>query len=105
MAKYVFIYHGGSMPASTEDQAKVMASWWQWFGTMGKSVIDGGNPLGKSITVRSNGSVVNDGGANPASGYSLIEAKDLDEALVRAKTCPILAAGGSVEVAQAIEMA
>ena|ERR1700690_2795627 len=104
MAKYVFVYHGGSMPGSKEAQAKAMADWGQWFGSMGKAVLDGGNPVGKSTTVRSNGTVVNDGGANPVSGYSLIDAKSLDEALVKAKGCPILAAGGSVEIAQAIDM-
>jgi hypothetical protein len=104
MAKYLFVYHGGSHPGTKEAQAKVMAAWGQWFGSMGKSVIDGGNPVGKSSTVRSNGSVAQDGGANPASGYSLIEAPDLDQALTMAKGCPILVAGGSVEVAKAMDM-
>jgi hypothetical protein len=104
MAKYLFVYHGGSTPATKEDQAKAMAAWGQWFGSMGKAVIDGGNPVGKSTTVKSNGSIVKDGGANPASGYSLIEAASLDDALAKAKSCPLLAAGGSVEVAQAMDM-
>jgi hypothetical protein len=104
MAKYLFVYHGGSHPETKEAQAKVMAAWGQWFGSMGKALIDGGNPVGKSSTVRSNGTVVKDGGANPASGYSLIEAQGLDEALAVAKGCPLLAAGGSVEVAQAMDM-
>lgn len=104
MAKYLFVYHGGSHPETKEAQAKVMAAWGQWFGSMGKSLIDGGNPVGKSSTVKSNGAVAKDGGANPASGYSLIEAQNIDEALGRAKGCPILAAGGSVEVAQAMDM-
>ena len=42
--------------------------------------------------------------SNPASGYSLIEAKSLDGALAKAKKCPIPAAGGSVEVAETIDM-
>ena len=104
MAKYLFVYHGGSHPEGKEAQQKVMAAWGQWFGSMGKALIDGGNPVGKSSTVRSNGTVVKDGGANPASGYSLIEAASLDEALAKAKGCPLLAAGGSVEVAQAMDM-
>jgi hypothetical protein len=71
---------------------------------MGKAVIDGGNPVGKSSTVRSDGTVAKDGGANPASGYSLIEAPSLDDALSKAKQCPLLSAGGSVEVAPAMDM-
>jgi len=104
MTKYLFVYHGGSHPETKEAQAKVMAAWGHWFGSMGKALIDGGNPVGKSWTVRSNGTVAKDGGANPASGYSLIEAQNLDDALAKAKGCPLLAAGGSVEIAQAMDM-
>ena len=104
MAKYLFVYHGGSHPQSKEEQAKVMNAWGQWFGSMGSAVIDGGNPVGKSTTVKSNGTVVKDGGANPASGYSLIEAKSLDEVIAKAKGCPILASGGSIELAETIDM-
>jgi hypothetical protein len=104
MAKYLFVYHGGSRPDTKEAQAKVMTAWGQWFGSMGKGLIDGGNPVGKSSTVRANGQVAQDGGANPASGYSLIEAASLEDALAQAKACPILTAGGTVEVAQAMDM-
>jgi hypothetical protein len=104
MAKFLFVYHGGSYPESKEEQAKVMEAWGQWFGFIGKGLIDGGNPVGKSSTVHSNGSVTSDGGANPASGYSLIEARSLDDALAYAKQCPLLKAGGSVEIAQAMDM-
>jgi hypothetical protein len=104
MAKYVFVYHGGGRPETKEAQEQAMAAWGQWFGSMGKAVINGGNPVGKSWTVKSNGSVVKDGGANPVSGYSLIEAKDYDAAVAFAKGCPMLAAGGSIEVAEALDM-
>jgi hypothetical protein len=104
MAKYLFVYHGGSQPQSEDEVAKVMDAWGQWFGGMGAAVIDGGNPVGKSSTVNSDGSVSKNGGANPASGYSLIEAATLDDALAKAKACPILEGGGSVEVAEAHDM-
>ena len=104
MSKYLFVYHGGENPESQEEVAEVMDTWGQWLGSMGSSVIDGGNPVGISATVQSNGTVVNNGGENPASGYSLVEASDLDEALTKAKGCPVLSAGGSVEVAEAIDM-
>jgi hypothetical protein len=100
----LFVYHGGKMATSAADAKKVMDAWGKWFGSLGAAVIDGGNPVGKSSTVRSDGSVANDGGANPASGYSLIEAPSLDEALKKAKGCPILGNGGSVEIAQAMDM-
>ncbi len=104
MAKYLYVYHGGSRPESKEAVKEVMNAWGKWFGSMGSAVIDGGNPVGSSSTVKSDGSVASDGGANPAGGYSLIEASNLDDALAKAKGCPILAGGGSVEVAEAIDM-
>ncbi len=104
MAKYLFVYHGGSHPQDEEEVAKVMDAWGQWFGSMGSAVVDGGNPVGKSSTVQSDGSVADNGGANPASGYSLIEASSLDDAVAKAKGCPILECGGSIELAEAIDM-
>lgn len=104
MAKYLFVYHGGANPETEEEIAEVMDSWGQWFGSIGSDVIDGGNPVGASSTVVEGGSVQDNGGSNPATGYSLIEASSLDDALAKAKGCPILTGGGSVEVAEAIDM-
>ena len=103
MAKYLFVYHGGGMPESEEAGKKAMEAWGKWFGSMGEKVIDGGNPVGLSTTVMSDGSVVNDGGSNPAAGYGVFEAKNVDEAIAMAKGCPVLADGGSVELAETFE--
>jgi hypothetical protein len=104
MAKFLFIYHGGKNPEGEEEYKKVMDAWGNWFESMGSAVIDGGNPVGVSSTVNADGSVSGDGGANPASGYSLVEATDVDDAIGKAKACPILVDGGSVEVAEAFDM-
>jgi hypothetical protein len=105
MAKYLFVYHGGGKgPSDPAEAKKVMDAWGAWFGSMGSAVIDGGNPVGKSSTVKSDGSLAEGGGANPASGYSLIEASSLDDAHKKAKGCPILKAGGTIEIAQAMDM-
>lgn len=104
MPKYLFVYHGGSgMPDSEEEGKKAMAAWGQWFASMGSDVVDGGNPVGQSSTVRSDGSVAGDGGANPVGGYSLVEAKNLEDAIAKAKGCPVLANGGSVELAETFD--
>jgi len=104
MAKYLFIYHGGSNPETEAEVAEVMDAWGAWLGSMGSAVIDGGNPVGMPSTVNPDGSVADNGGSNPATGYGLFEASDLDDALAKAKGCPILAAGGSIELAEAIDM-
>ena len=74
------------------------------FGSLGAAVIDGGNAVGKSSTVKQDGSLVDGGGANPVSGYSLVEASSLEDAHQKAKGCPILKAGGTIEIAQAMDM-
>ena len=104
MAKYLFVYHGGSMPETEEEQARIIQAWMDWLGGMGDDAVDPGNPVGMSSTVHPDKSVTNDGGANPASGYGIIQADDLDDALAKAKGCPILEAGGTVEVAEIHEI-
>ena len=104
MAKYLFVYHGGKNPESDAEVAEVLDNWGNWFGSMGAAVIDGGNPVGKPSTINGDGSVTDNGGSNPASGYSLIEASDLDDAIAKARGCPILSADGTVELAEAIDM-
>ncbi len=103
MPKFLFAYHGGSVPQTDAEQAEVMQAWGAWYGALGESVIDGGAPVGQSHTVSADGTVEN-GGANPVSGYTLVEAADYADAVAKAKGCPIIAGGGSVEVAQAMEM-
>ena len=88
---------------SKEERDKIMQAWGGWFGELGAAVVDGGNPVGKSTTVK-NGSVIGDGGANPVSGYWIIEASSSEDAVAKAKGCPILANGGSVEIAEIFPM-
>jgi len=104
MAKYLFIYHGGSAPSSQEEGQKMIQEWMQWLSGLGASVIDGGNPVGDSVTVNADGSVTDNGGANPVSGYGIFSAASAEEAAAHAKGCPILAYGGSVELAEIHEV-
>jgi len=104
MAKYLFVYHGGKDAESEEELAESLDAWGAWFGSMGAAVVDGGNPVGMANTVHADGSVTDGGGANPASGYSLIEAADVNDAHAKAMGCPILTMGGSIEVAEVFDM-
>ncbi|MDH3220738.1 MAG: YciI family protein [Gammaproteobacteria bacterium] len=104
MPKYIFAYHGGKVPETEEEGARVMAEWMAWFEKMGVAVVDGGNPLGPSSTLHSDGTVSSDGGPNPLSGYSLVNAESIEQATELARGCPILRAEGSIEIAEAMEM-
>jgi hypothetical protein len=104
MAKYLLSYHGGGMPETEEEGARVMAAWESWMGGLGNAMVDGGNPTGQSATVGSDGSTSPGGGANPVTGYSIIEADSLDAAVELVKGCPILQSGGSVEVGETFDV-
>lgn len=104
MPKFMFVYHGGKAPEDPAEGEKVMAAWNAWYGAMGAAVVDGGGPAGLSRTVSAQG-VADNGGSNPVSGYTLIDAVDQDAAVEMAKGCPMVADGsGSVEVAEVIQM-
>ena len=102
MAKFVYVYIGGQMAETPEAQEQAMQAWGAWFGTLGDSVADVGNPFGNSATVTSGG--VADGGKSGAGGYSIVSADSLGDAAAKAKGCPVLASGGSVEIYEAIPM-
>lgn len=104
MAKYLFAYHGGGGMAPTEEEMQsVMAEWGAWYEAMGAALVDGGAPVAVAKTVSADG-VADGGGANPATGYTVITADSFDAAVAHAKGCPELKRGGSVEVAELIEM-
>jgi hypothetical protein len=103
--KYMLIYRNPAssertQPSPTELQA-MLAQWEKWKAA-NPSIIDMGDallPTGKALK---NG-VVTDGptieSKELVSGYSILEAKDYDGALLVAKSCPILfAPGASIEV-------
>lgn len=102
MPDFIFAYHGGKMPDSPEEGARVMAAWNAWYGALGAAIASPGGPVGKSKTVSAKG-VADNGGANPLSGYTVVHAADMAAAVKMAKGCPILA-DGTVEVVQILEM-
>ena len=104
MAIFVFIYHGGDHPESEAEGAKMMQEWETWLADLGDAVIDPGKPMAISKTVMSDGSVVDNGGSNPASGYSLHAAEDMDAALKMAQSCPFLKINGTIEVAETFDL-
>ena len=97
--KYLLVYYGGGMPATTAAQARALRQWEKWFEKVGSSMIDGGNPMSGAVNkIRSDGSVAKGPIGKRASGYSILEAPSLDRATKLAKGCPILRGGGEIAV-------
>lgn len=103
MTKFVLTYTGGSAPETKDEQDAVMNAWMGWFGQLGAAVVDGGAPFGPAVTIASGGGV-SDGGSSSLTGYSIVEAADLAAAAEMGKGCPVLAAGGAVEVYESLPM-
>jgi hypothetical protein len=103
MAKYVFAYHGGSIPETEEEQQQVMAAWGAWFEAIGPSIVDMGAPLSHTRIISVGGNVT-EGGDNPLTGYTIVSADSIDAALELAMGCPIRNDGGTLEVAECVEM-
>ena len=99
MPDFLFVYHGGKQPETQAEIDDVMGRWGSWMQTNAAALKDPGNPVGMSKTVSAQG-VADDGGANPTGGYTIVTADDMDAALEMAKTNPMIADGGSGEVAE-----
>lgn len=97
MGKYVYIYKGGGMPATEEEGKRLMEAWGGFLGGLSDSLVDGGNPFGPSKSANGNGT-------SGATGYSIVTASSLEDAVAKTSGCPIFDGGGDVEVYETIEM-
>ena len=102
MGKFVLMFHGGETPEAPSPE--VMERWMAWFGGLGSAVADMGAPFGAAATVASDGTPSEGSGSDPATGYTVVEASSLNDAVVMAKGCPGLSSGGSVKVYEAMQM-
>lgn len=103
MANFILAYRGGSVPETEEEQQAVMEAWMGWFGALGDKVVDGGAPFGASMSRTADGAPA-DGAPSALTGYSIVDAESLAAATELAGGCPILSAGGSVDVYEAMPM-
>ena len=102
MNKYVFAYYGEPQFNSPEEGKAHMAEWRAWTNALGKSMTDPGVPLKATKTVSSKG--VKDGiGSTRLTGYSVVEAESIEDAIEMAKTCPHLNFG-TIDVGEVMEM-
>lgn len=104
MPKYLFAYHGGSIPKTAADNPQLMSAWLDWMDELGEALEGNINPMIASKTLHPDGAVKDDGGPNPVVGLSFVTADDMEAAIRIAKACPHIAAGGSIEIAQPVKV-
>jgi hypothetical protein len=102
MAKFLFAYYGGKMETDPQKQKESMEAWMKWFAGLGKAVVDAGNPTMPGKLVSKGGT--KDISGDAVTGYSIIQADNLDAALKIAKGSPQTSAGGQIAVYSIAEM-
>jgi hypothetical protein len=93
MPKFMLIYKGEAtdMADMTEEQsAEVMAKWAAWTQKVGSALADLGTPFGPGSSVIDDG---DSGAAASLTGYSIVEAADMDTAIGLADGHPYLSEG------------
>lgn len=103
MPKFAFIYRGGNKPKTPEEGKAHMTRWRAWSDGLGEAYIYPGMPFSTAMTVNAEG--VSEGGGDVVlAGVSIVEADTMEAAQQMAQTCPHLAIGGDIVVAQGIDM-
>ncbi|MEO8091639.1 MAG: YciI family protein [bacterium] len=98
MTRFVLIHHGGKPPGNQEARDRMMAAMGEWMEGLGDALVDSGSPLGSP---RSIGGEATD----PANGYMILEAADLDTAEQLASAMPMAGEGEArIDVHEALSM-
>ena len=110
MKKFIVIYHApadavnGMGDASPEQIEEGMKPWFAWKDELGDQLLDFGTPLAGGTRLMSDGSA--EPSTKEVTGYSIIEAKDMEEAKSLLKNHPHLtwAEGCDIEVHESAEI-
>lgn len=105
MSEFAYLYRGGERERSPEIAQQTMQKWMAWFKDLADKghIKDRGQPLERAgKLVKGKQKTVTDGpfaeSKDVVGGFTLIEARDLDQAVELSKGCPIFEVEGAVEV-------
>ena len=111
MSQFVYLYRGGEAGRSPDRMQQVMQKWMAWMKELGEQghMKDPGHPLERTgKLVKGTQKTVTDGpfaeAKDAVGGYTLVEARDLDQAVELSLGCPIFDVGGQVEVRPVMTM-
>jgi hypothetical protein len=103
MSQYIITYLGGDMPATPEEGQKHFTKYRDWLSGMGDAVVSPANPFKDTTTIKPDGSIT-PGSTSAMSGFTVIKADSMDDALQAARSCPFLEIGGILEVSELMQM-
>lgn len=98
MSKYILAFRGQPDRAHQPDEGQ---QWGSWLGSLGDTIADMGNQVGTVRTLRSEDG--GDAATAVLTGYVVITAADVGEAVRLAGGCPGLRHGVSVEVGEVVD--
>jgi len=85
MKKFMLLHLGFETP-----NQEIMNDWMKWFESIRDKTVDGGFGFGEAREITRDGSKELPLGLNSMTGYTIINAEDMDEAEKIAKTCPMI---------------
>lgn len=103
MAKFVISYLGGEHPTTPEEGQKHFQKYKEWMTSLGPAIVSPANPFKNTHVINPDGSV-SQGSQSQMSGYTIIQAETIEEALALCKDCPFLEIKGTLEVSELAEM-
>jgi hypothetical protein len=98
MKKFVLLYRGTRDQVPTQEST---GAWIEWFTSLGDAVIDAGNPFSVGREVSAEGTTEIARSDDGVTGYTLINAPDIDAAEKIALSHPIVR---SIQVFEAVPM-
>lgn len=115
MNEFLLIFRNGvvkdqDIPPSPEQLQAIMKPWQDWLGELAaqQKLVSSGNRLASEGKVIKANNMVTNGPyveiKEAIGGYIIIKADSLDEATELSQNCPILKAGGNVEIRPIIPM-
>ena len=96
MKKFVIFHYGFENPTQ-----EIMDAWGNWFASIGDKIVDPGSPLGPGREISRSGIKELPMGLESLTGYTVINAANMDEAEKIAQGCPMIT---SVRVYEAMSM-
>ena len=99
--KYVLVVYGPSAD-SEEERSMGMALMADWYKSLGAALVDPGAPFTAAHTVSGDG--VGEAIGPNATGFNVVQADSMDDAIRLAKMCPLLEHGRQVTVFETLPM-
>jgi hypothetical protein len=89
--KYILFYKGPTTPSDASHKG-----WVAWFTKLGDALVDHGSPMSNGAVIHDDGSISD--ATTSFNGYSVIQAKDKNEALSLIKDHPYLGLGNEYTI-------